>query len=270
MYNFSFIGAGNVVFRLSLALHEKGHTIEYIHSRHAEHADKVVKALNTNGSKACTAKGLEQTLSSDIVIVSVSDDAYPEVVNQISDALLSHGHDHLPFIFHTSGATDIDVLSPLFDLGAGCGVLYPMMTLSKNKNVDFADAPFLLESTSNESLRILESIAVSLNSEYYVCDSKKRLRMHTAAVFSCNFANYLLSLAFEVAGNAHTLLLPCTIEMVRKSFLNSPESALTGPAKRGDMKTIGKHLALLESLGMEEHKEIYTILTNNLIKRNKQ
>lgn len=270
MYSVSFIGAGNVAFRLSLALLDKGYNITSLYNRRPERGGKIIKALNTNGSKAILSEDISGTFLSDIVIISVSDDAYPEVIASIRTALENTTPEHLPLFFHTSGATGLDVLNPLKDFGCGVGVLYPMMTLSKNKIVDFSDAPFLLEASSQNVLSVLEAISDSLNSEYFVCDSKKRLRMHTAAVFSCNFVNYMLSLAFEVAGDAHTLLLPCTIEMVRKSFLNSPESALTGPAKRGDMKTIEKHLKLLDELGLQEHKIMYQEITDNLLKRNKQ
>ncbi len=269
MYSISFIGAGNVAFRLSLALQLAGHSIDFICNRDINNGNKLVKAINKNGGEAKYTNDYKALLNSEVVIISVSDDAIEEVTKGIAASLkeVSLGEIQLPNFFHTSGATDIKALSTLMDMGFECGVLYPLMTISKSKNINFSDVPFLLESTSQTTKRVLEGLTSSLNSEYFLCNSEKRLRMHTAAVFSCNFINYLLGLSFEVAGNAHTLLLPSTLEMVRKSFLLSPEAASTGPAKRGDLTTINKHIDLLEQLGLEEHKEIYKLLSDKIIKK---
>lgn len=294
MNTISFIGAGNVAFRMAIALQEKGYTIPTVWNRSQEKAVKLTRALNSNlsaytaynaaqagtytpvptGTPSVSAASFEELLESDMVIIAVSDDAISSVAESLSltikKVIASGNIGSLPICVHTSGATPLDVLSPLKELGCQCGVLYPMMTLSRSKNINFRDVPFLIEGNDERTLKALKGVCDTLGSEYYICDSTKRLRMHAAAVFSCNFTNYLLSLAFEVAGDAHNLLLPTTLEMIRKSFLQSPKMALTGPAKRGDMKTIAKHLELLDSLGMKEHAEIYRTITDNIITRTKQ
>lgn len=291
MNSISFIGAGNVAFRMATALQEKGYVIPQIWDRTSDKAAKLVRALNSNlaaytssnaartgtftpvptGTPTGVSSSFGDLLDSDMVIIAVSDDAIAAVTASLADAVKEHiasgNNTSLPIFVHTSGATSIDVLSPLKEAGCQCGVLYPMMTLSRSKSIDFKNVPFLIEGCEGRTLKALGGVCDALNSEYYVCDSAKRLRMHAAAVFSCNFTNYLLDLAFEVAGEAHNLLLPTTLEMIRKSFLQSPKMALTGPAKRRDRKTIAKHLELLESLGMEEHAGIYRTITENIIKR---
>ncbi len=294
MNTISFIGAGNVAFRMAIAFQEKGYIIPTVWNRSRDKAVKITRALNSNlsaytahnaaqagnytpvptGTPSISTLSFEDLLESDMVIIAVSDDAISSVAESFSlamkNAIASGNTNSLPICVHTSGATPLDALSPLKELGCQCGVLYPVMTLSRSKNVNFKDVPFLLEGSDEKALKALKGVCDTLGSEYYVCDSSKRLKMHTAAVFSCNFTNYLLSLAFEVAGDAHSLLLPATLEMIRKSFLQSPKMALTGPAKRGDMKTIEKHLELLESLGMKEHADIYRTITENIITRTKQ
>lgn len=288
----SFIGAGNVAFRMALAFQEKGCVIPHIWNRTPERALKLAKALNSNlsaytarnafeaglftpvptGAPTVCAASITDLLDSDLIVIAVSDDAIAEVTAelavQIHNALIC-GEEHLPIIVHTSGASDISILDPLKKEGCRCGVFYPMLTLSKSKNVDFKDVPFLLEANDDTTLNALKCTCNLLNSEYFCCDSHQRLMMHIAAVFSCNFTNYLLSLAFETAGKAHSLLLPTTLEMIRKSFLQSPEVALTGPARRGDIKTIEKHMKTLQDAGMTEHLEIYQLITEKIINRNK-
>lgn len=290
METVSFIGAGNVAFRMAIAFQEKGYSVPGIFNISSEKASKLVRALNSNlpaysnrkaqetgclnpvptGNPSSIASSLTDLLSSDIVVVAVSDDAIPEVVETFASEIHTArrlGTVHLPIVVHTSGAADISVLAPLEEEGCRCGVFYPLLTLSKSKNVDFRDVPFLLEANDAKTLNALKVLCDSFKSEYVCCNSRERLMMHIAAVFSSNFTNYLLSLAFEISGKNHSLLLPTTIEMVRKSFLQSPEAALTGPAKRGDMKTIERHLKMLDESGLSEQKEIYSLLTEKIINR---
>lgn len=268
MYNISIIGAGNIAYRFSQALFESGNIINFVYNRTPEKAQKLSKYLNSLGANSSPINELAQIFQSDIIIIAVSDDAIKNVVEDI--ALAQYNSQHQPIFLHTSGATDIEVLKPLKEKGYPIGVLYPLMTLSKTKNIKFNEVPFLLEAQTPEVKEVLENIVKPFKTDYDFCDSEKRLRMHAGAVFSCNFINYILELAFDVAGNWSTYLIPTTIEMVRKSFLKSPQEMRTGPAVRGDMETIKKHMELLESLGMEEHKEVYELITKNIIKRCKK
>lgn len=274
MLRFSFIGAGNVTYRLSMALMERGYAIDALFNRSPEKADKIALMLNRNGSKAFRADTVAEVLHSDVVIVAVTDTAVGSVVMQLEEAvsrLVSEGVDpcDLPVVLHTSGAVDISVFDPLTAIGCRCGVLYPVMTLRKNKNVEFRDVPMLLESTDPSVDELLEGIASALGSEHCFYSSRERLKMHVAAVFTCNFVNYILSLAFPIIGRDHPLLLPSTIESVRNCYLHNPQAALTGPAKRGDMETIQKHLDLLEELGLEDQLEVYELFTKRIMERNK-
>jgi len=292
MNSVSFIGAGNVAFRMAIALQEKGCIIPHIWNRTPEKASKLAGSLNSNlqastarnasdaglftpvptGTPTVCATSLTDLLDSDLIVVAVSDDAIPDIAAKLAEEIHNAricGEEHIPIIVHTSGATDISVFDCLKNEDCRFGVLYPMLTLSKSKNVDFKDVPFLLEAGTDSTLNALKNVCKIFGSEYFCCDSHRRLMMHIAAIFSCNFTNYLMSLAFEAAGETHPLLLPTTMEMIRKSFLQSPETALTGPAKRGDLKTIEKHLKTLEEAGMTEHREIYSILTDKILARNK-
>lgn len=267
MQTISFIGAGNVALRFSLALNEAGYRIETIYNRSENNMGKVVKALQRNGANAKSSFSISDTLASSIVIIAVSDNSIAQVVKELERELKESSLDRFPIFLHTSGATEIDVFAPLQQLGAKCGVLYPVMTLNKNKNVEFKDVPLLLESTDCSIDDILNEMATRLGSEHYFYTSEQRLKMHIAAVFTCNFVNYVLDLGFSVIGRDHPLLLPCTLESVRNCFLHNPSAALTGPAKRGDFVTIEKHLELLDKLGMKEQKEIYSIMTENIMRK---
>ena len=261
----AFVGAGNVAFRFSLALQEKGYRISYIYSRTERSRDRLVRALRANGSDTQAAASYLDTASAGLVIIAVSDDAIESVVREMAAEYRTAGN--RPAVVHTSGATDLSALRPLEETGCKCGVMYPLMTLNRNKNVDFKDVPLLLESTSEELRSLLDSIASDLRSEHYFYSSEERLKMHVAAVFTTNFVNYLLGLAFPIVQHDHPLLIPSTIEAVRNAFLHTPASTLTGPARRGDMATIQKHLDLLEKMGMTEQAEMYRLFTDKILKK---
>lgn len=261
----AFVGAGNVAFRFSLALQEKGYNISYVYSRTERSRDKLVRALQANGAGTQAAGDYRTLARAAVVFIAVSDDAIESVVSGMREELA--GMDSLPAVVHTSGATDISVLRPLEEAGCRCGVMYPLMTLNRNKNVEFKDVPLLLESTSQELRPVLDSIASDLGGEHYFYSSEDRLKMHLAAVFTTNFVNYILGLAFPIVQHDHPLLIPGTIEAVRNAFLHTPASTLTGPARRGDMETIRKHLEVLESMGLKEQEEIYRLFTDRILEK---
>ena len=258
MYSISIIGAGNVAFRFALAFQAAGHSINGVCSRNLEKADKVVRALKKHRSNAVAVSDYNSIPHSDILVIAVSDAAIKSVAEQISKY-----SDRFEIIVHTSGATDMSVLS---EAGiANCGVFYPLMTLSMNKDLDVKLVPFLLESATDKGREILSSLATSLKAEYNFYSSQKRLQMHTAAVFATNFINYMLSMAYDIAHPDFTFLLPSAIESVRKAFLHTPYKAQTGPALRRDEQTLNKHISLLKEMGLHEQARIYEILSGGIM-----
>ena len=91
--------------------------------------------------------------------------------------------------------------------------------------------------------------------------------MHLAAVFVNNFTNYLFQIGSDILEKedlSFDLLKPLIHETVNKLDHLSPLEAQTGPAKRKDLKSIQKHLDLMDS-GVE--KEIYELMSKALIQK---
>ena len=260
MYRISIIGAGNVAFRFALAFQAAGHTINCVCTRSFDKADKVVRALKKHRSDAKAVTDYSAIPESDILVIAVSDSAISSVAEAIKDYA-----GKFKLIVHTSGATDISILS---DAGIdNCGVFYPLMTLSMNKDLDIKMVPFLLEARTNDGKEMLAELATTLKAEYNFYSSQKRLQMHTAAVFATNFINYMLSMAYDIAHPDFTFLLPSAIETVRKAFLHTPTKAQTGPALRRDMETLNKHIALLKERGLDEQARMYEILSGGIMEK---
>ncbi len=268
MYRISFCGSGNVSYRLSMAIKAAGYTVPYICGRNSESSEKLVHILNkSDNNPHHVSESTKYTndihilADSDIVILAVSDDAIEEFADNFAKTFA--GCEKKPILLHTSGASSMNLLSG----NKSYGVIYPLMTLSKIKPVDFRQVPFFIEFSNDEVKKVLTDIIFSLGAEYKIADSQERLKIHLAAVYVSNFVNYLTGLAFDLAKPNHMFLMPLAIETVRKAFLyKHPSIVQTGPAKRGDMKTIEKHLSLLSELN--EHKELYEVISNLIAKQN--
>jgi len=266
-YKISFIGYGNVSYRLSIALKMCGHQLDYICGRDIHKASKLAYILNKpeytinqNNTTLSTDK-YDDVLNSDVVIIAVSDNAIEIVSKEL--LALSVNLKREPVVLHTSGSTPLSIL----DGFEKKGVLYPMMTLSITKPVDFSIVPFFLESSSELVSDVLVKICYSLNSEYRFVSSQERAKLHVAAVFVSNFVNYLIGLSYDISTPNHMFLMPLALETIRKAFLyEHPALVQTGPAKRGDTDTIGKHIALL--CDCPEHMEVYELLSRNIMNKN--
>ncbi len=270
LYNISFIGCGNLAYRLSISLKKAGHSIDFIYARDLKEGERLSYILNkeeiverSDFINTLYSNNIEQLLNSDIIIIAVSDNAIEQIIKQLNNCQ-NNRFTTLPSIVHCSGASSIDLLKN--SKTNNIGVLYPLMTLSKTKPVDFKIVPFFLESSSDYLMNILQNICFSLGSEYTIIDSNQRLKLHLAAVYISNFINYLCSISFEMAKPNHISLLPLAIETVRKAFLyENPKLVQTGPAIREDYKTIEKHLNILPNNSAE--KEVYELITKLIIEQ---
>ena len=61
------------------------------------------------------------------------------------------------------------------------------------------------------------------------------------------------------------LLRPLIVETVNKSLSLGPENSQTGPAKRGDLELLDKHLEFLEK--DEAVAEIYKLISQHIVDR---
>jgi predicted short-subunit dehydrogenase-like oxidoreductase (DUF2520 family) len=90
--------------------------------------------------------------------------------------------------------------------------------------------------------------------------------IHLAAVFICNFTNYILTRGEEVtikAGYSLELLKPLLSETIAKALELGPKNCQTGPASRNDNITIEKHLDLLSF--SPELQRLYREVTESII-----
>jgi len=253
-YHISFIGAGNVAWHLAPALENVGHYVKEVYTPGGKSAKKLVGNLYDADVKA----DLDFSDSaSQIFILAIPDDAVQRTAQEIKLPEQS-------LLVHTSGNKGLEVLE--YSAAAATGVFYPLQTFSKNRKVDFENIPFLLESENKEAVKILKILAKSLSKNVQLISSAQRKQMHLAAVFSCNFTNHMMSLSEKIMKNAQldfSLLHPLILETIEKALKHAPQSVQTGPAKRGDLETLDKHMEMLKS--DENVQEIYRLISQNIL-----
>lgn len=179
----TIIGSGNVATHLAAALKNAGHQIVQVYSRTLQNA-----ALLAYHVKAEAIDDLSQINSeTDLFIIAVKDNAIGQMAEQLAR--------YQKLIVHTSGATDLYTLLAFSD---HVGVFYPLQTFSKIREVDFRNVPLCIEAADEDIIRSLEQLAQTISNKVYRVDSAQRKILHVAAVFACNFPNYLYAVAQQI------------------------------------------------------------------------
>jgi Uncharacterized conserved protein len=254
--NVSFIGSGNLAWHLAPALDNTDYSVREVFSPQLAHAEALVGRLYHAKIKST----LDFSASpSQIFIIAVSDDVIPEVANEIilpEDAIL----------IHTSGSQPLDVLKNADT--SRLGVFYPLQTFSKNKKIDFSQVPVFVESGNSETEKVLLNMARAISKKVHKISSGQRIALHIAAVFASNFTNHMLTLSKDVL-KANKLdfewLKPLIAETINKALTLGPEKAQTGPAKRGDLEILDKHVDFLKE--DEAVAEIYRVISQDIVDR---
>lgn len=252
----SIIGSGNVATHLALALKSKVNVAQ-IYSHTLDNARFLAYKISDKCSFCSDIKALKKT---DIYIVSIKDDSVISLLNSVPKEL------HNSIWAHTSGSVGMDAFA---NFGNKFGVFYPLQTFSKNVDLNIEDVPFLIEGSDEETQGTLVALAESISRIVLTADSDTRAKIHLAAVFACNFSNYMYTISEEILKKYNipfSVLIPLIKETVRKASVVSPKDAQTGPAARGDMKIINKHIDLLES---ETEKNIYRIISQEIMNSRK-
>ena len=251
----SIIGSGNVATHLAAALKNAGHRIVQVYSRVLQNA-----AVLAYHVKAEATDNLEHVKpDADIFIIAVNDDAIGEVAWALAK--------HQKLMVHTSGATG---LQKLLAYAPDAGVFYPLQTFSKNRTVDFSTVPLCIEGSSAGVTGTLTGLADTISKKVYVINSDQRRVLHLAAVFACNFPNYLYHIAQTLLSQhqlAFDLLRPLIDETAGKVQEQLPANVQTGPAVRNDISTMNAHLQMLD--GQHEWQQVYELLSQGIIKMDK-
>lgn len=246
-----FIGAGNLATRLSLAMQRVGMQIGQVYS----HTEASARQLATRLGCPWTNDLSDLQEDGDLYVFSLKDTVLSDVISKVKP---NNG-----MWVHTAGSMPMSIFE---GYAQRFGVLYPLQTFSKGRNVNFDVIPIFLEANTDKNADYLKNIASALSENVRFMSSEKRRSLHLAAVFACNFTNHIYTLSYKLLENESIpadVLLPLIDETVSKIHSMPPAAAQTGPAIRYDENVINKHLAMLDDPDMQA---IYRLLSQSIHK----
>lgn len=209
-----------------------------------------------------SARDLSQLFTdSDLYIFSVKDDVYQAVIADIPFTM--------PLAVHTAGALPIEIFQKK---AVHFGALYPYQTIYCQNAEQYnptLEVPICVEGDQEKTTLLLLEFAKTVSSKVYQINFEERHTIHLAAVFASNFSTIMYDIAYQIVqkkGIDWQIMVPLLEETVRKTKVQKPIDALTGPAKRNDLKIIEKHLQELKDTPYES---IYRLITNYIIQQEK-
>lgn len=246
----AIIGSGNVATFLGKALRKANNTITQVYSPNFEHANALAGKINADAID--TIDHLRD--DAQVYIIAVTDDAIAKVAEQLT---LENR-----IVVHTSGAMSKEILNVAT---ANYGVLYPYQSLRLGDLIDISNMCIFFDGSNEETILVIEELAFEITSYALQVNDEERLHYHLAAVFANNFSNHLFALAEKMLqdqGLDYENLKPVILQTAQNAMMRSPAKNQTGPAFRGDEKTIEKHIELLQY--NETLKKIYTDLSESI------
>lgn len=240
------LGSGNVGSHLCVAL-EQNSQILLLQNYNR-------KGLAIKNSYVPVTNKISEIDSAEVYIVAYNDNSLSEIYPILKDLK--------GLIVHTSGATNMNVLADFENYG----VLYPVQSFNKELEIDFSKIPIGVEANTKANENLLLKLAKSISHKVYLINSEKRTALHIAAVFANNFSNFMYTQAKSICDDFNVdfdIIKPLISQTIQKIDNIDPVKLQTGPAIRGDSKTIERHLNTIKN---NSQKELYTILTKEIQK----
>lgn len=230
----SIIGTGNVATVLAKKMFAVNHNINFIYGRNIDAADVLANVVNAKATNDLN----NITEENDIIVIATNDKSIEEVVQEF--------HFSNTILLHTAGSVNKNILEKN---AKNFGVLYPIQSLRKAMDIN-TSIPFLIDGNNDLAKEKIEALAKSISDKVELGDDDKRLKLHTAAVFACNFVNYMYLQSANFCNKNDinfNLLQPLIEETALRLRTHHPKDVFTGPAVRKDIATIEKHLQQLAS-----------------------
>ncbi|MDR0537749.1 MAG: DUF2520 domain-containing protein [Tannerellaceae bacterium] len=244
-----FIGAGNLATSMSIEMQRAGMTIVEVYSRTAEHAESLAKKLNCKGTSSLE----DIQADADLYIFALKDSVLQEVIPQMKP--------NTGLWVHTAGSMPASVFE---GHAARYGVFYPLQTFTKNRKVHLEGTPIFVEVNNPGDMKMLKKVAIALSGNAQEIDYSKRIYLHLAAVFACNFTNHMYAIAADILaeqGLSYEVLLPLIAETADKIRDLQPSKAQTGPAMRFDKDVMDKQLSLLSEANRQA---LYKLISQSI------
>ncbi|MGX5806191.1 Rossmann-like and DUF2520 domain-containing protein [Bradyrhizobium sp. Arg314] len=265
----NIIGAGRVGQTLLRVLTNAGSAnIGDVLSSRYENAARAVSAVGQGRA----VQRLEEMKAAHLWLITVPDDQITIVAEEMARDLPAarHGEEtDAPVAIHFSGILPSTALKPLRDFGWLVASCHPVLSFADSET---AAAQFAGTFCGIEGDRLaiarLNPLLLEVGGRPFSLNADHKALYHAAAVFSNNFTVVLQALAMEawaqsgvdpdIANALCSSLLDVASANVRRL---GPQAALTGPAARGDRKTIALQHARVAQW-YAKAGEVYSLLSD--------
>jgi predicted short-subunit dehydrogenase-like oxidoreductase (DUF2520 family) len=267
----AIIGAGRVGRALGRKLHEAGWSITAVVARSKASAREAVRRI---GAGQAHRRLTRLVLEADTILVAVPDDS----VSRVADRLARMGGDEWrgKVVLHTSGALDHRALAALKKCGAVTGSMHPMQTFSHRVAPPLHGVWIVMEGMP-AAVRVARRIARDLGGEPVHLRTGDKQIYHAAGVFAAAHVLALVETGKRILTGtglnrrrAVRALLALSRQVLQNYERFGAREAWTGPAARGDFKTIAGHVRALRRFPpeyMEAYAAVHRLGARVLAKR---
>ena len=222
MINYAIVGGG----RLARHFSEYFRLLEISHTRWTRDRWSPFNTFDLPGAE----QRLKETVRhADRVLLLVKD-------NAIAALLKQYPFLHEKCLIHCSGSLGVPGVAGAHPLMTFTGSLYELDT--------YQEIPFMIETGSD-----FNQLFPGLPNPHFVMNAADKARYHAMCVMAGNFSQFLwkgIADRFEQQFELPATTLHPYLKQVTENFVQTPESALTGPLTRNDQQTITRNLDSLD------------------------
>lgn len=269
----AFVGAGKVGAALGKYLSVENEVVGYA-SLSYESALDAASFTNSKAFRMHDGASLHPDMrtmvsQTDLLFLSVPDGqiapVWRELVANSDVASALRGR----IVAHCSGALASNLFEGAKELGVAACSIHPLFAVSsRNAAEELGESFFTVEGDPSRVDEAVE-LLTRLGNNVQVVPTEQKVRYHAAAVMASNqvvalyrmAADELVNCGFSQEG-AERALAPLFLGNARHVAEDGPVASLTGPAERGDLATIERHLAVLKGDSHEAYEVLNRVLLN--------
>jgi len=255
------VGAGPVATALAGAFRLGGVPVLGLWARRPQAART---AGSIAGVAAFSSAPPDLLLESEVVLLAVRDAVVGEVATMlVGTGLVNKRH----VLLHCAGAASaMDQLGVVADQVAGIGTLHPLTAIAEPKAAmrGLEGTVFGVEGDELAKARAVQLVE-AMRGVVLALDSSQMAAYHAAAALASNYVVAAIDAAAAMLANAGIApaeaaraLVPLAKGALENIAAHGTTHGLTGPVRRGDAKTIQRHLDALR--GKPDLVEIYRAL----------
>lgn len=249
----AIVGPGRLGRAMGRLLFEAGISIRFVAGRRMEQSRRAVRFI---GGGRAVSLDAPQLGDAGVILITTSDDAVGPVARQ---AALLRDDWSGRVVLHTCGSLPASVLDPFKRRGAWTGSLHPYQTVpTPEAGLRNLVGCFWALEGSRQAKALAKRWVKVLHGTSFEVSPKAKPLYHLSAFLVCPTVVTLMDRSqklLQEAGVPRKIAKPMLEQFVRETAKNfaglGARKALTGPAARGDWKTLERHVAELRRFGPE-------------------